>query len=96
MKAELIIHEKMILDADSLIEIRVWKVPVAVPPSEHELKYAAVYVVKNKRIIGYDNERGKGDHRHFFEGETSYKFETIEKLLADFKADVEAVRGGKI
>lgn len=96
MKAELLIHEKMILDADSLIEIRVWKVPVPVPPTKHGLKYAVVYIEKNTRIIGYDNERGKGDHRHYFAEETPYHFISVEKLLADFKVDVETVRGGKI
>lgn len=96
MTAELLIHEKLFLDADSLIEIRVWRVPKPVPPTKHGLKYSAVYIVKRKRIVGYDNERGKGDHRHFYDEETAYQFESIEKLLADFKADIEAIRGERI
>lgn len=39
--------------------------------------------------IRYDNERGKGDHRHFGEQEEDYAFTSIEKLLADFQSDVE-------
>ena len=39
--------------------------------------------------VGYDNERGKGDHKHIGELETPYKFESAEKLVADFLADVE-------
>lgn len=40
-------------------------------------------------MVGYDNERGKGDHKHIGELETPYKFESAEKLVADFLADVE-------
>ncbi|MBL0320077.1 MAG: hypothetical protein IPP74_12440 [Alphaproteobacteria bacterium] len=96
MDAKLLVHEKVILDTHSLIEIRVWHVPNPVPPSRHNLKYSMVYIVNNRRVIGYDNERGKGDHRHYEDEETSYHFESIEKLLAHFKADVEAIRGEKI
>jgi hypothetical protein len=46
------------------------------------------------REIGYDNERGKGDHKHFRDIETSYRFETVEKLIADFLSDVKTLRGG--
>jgi hypothetical protein len=46
------------------------------------------------REIGYDNERGKGDHKHFRDIETSYGFETVEKLIADFLSDVKTLRGG--
>lgn len=36
-----------------------------------------------------DNERGKGDHRHFGEQEQDYLFTSIEQLLEDFRTDVE-------
>ena len=39
--------------------------------------------------MGYDNERGKGDHKHVAEMETRYRFVSVEKLVADFLADVE-------
>jgi hypothetical protein len=39
-----------------------------------------------------DNERGKGDHRHRDDMETPYRFISLDKLLADFEADVEAFR----
>jgi len=45
--------------------------------------------------VGYDNERGKGDHRHFQGKETSYKFTTVEQLVADFWKDVRTLRGMK-
>ncbi len=63
-----------------------------VPPTTHGLKYSLVYIVEGARVIGYDNERNKGDHRHFKGKETPYRFRSIEELLADFVADVERLR----
>ncbi len=39
-------------------------------------------------VVRYDNETGKGDHRHFSTRESRYTFETPEKLIADFQADI--------
>ncbi len=70
----------------------VWRVPEPVPPTGHGLKYCLVYVVDGERIVGYDNERGKGDHRHDRASEEPYAFESVERLLADFLADVNRER----
>jgi hypothetical protein len=43
--------------------------------------------------VGYDNERGKGDHRHYGDHEEPYAFTSIEQLAADFQADVPRLRG---
>ena len=40
-------------------------------------------------LTAYDNERGKGDHKHVGEIEEEYVFESLERLLADFRRDVE-------
>lgn len=40
----------------------------------------------------YDNERGKGDHRHAGGVETNYEFTDLDTLLADFERDV--TKGG--
>lgn len=55
-----------------------------------------VYVVKGLRVVGYDNERGKGDHRHIGGAEQPYVFTTPTQLIVDFKADVDAYRKGEI
>lgn len=39
----------------------------------------------------YDNETGKGDHRHLFGAETSYQFHSPDQLIADFQADIAKV-----
>jgi len=57
----------------------IWRLPEAIPPSGHPYKYRLVFVRDGKRVVGYNNERGKGDHKHFVdEG----------KLLDDFWRDV--------
>ena len=77
----------------SIVRIRVWEVAEPVPPSEHRFKYSCFYGRPGVRMVLYDNERGKGDHRHYGGREEAYRFEGIEKLLADFMADVRRVRG---
>lgn len=44
------------------------------------------------RLIGYDNEAGKGDHRRYGTCEEPYHFTAPEQLLEDFLADVRAIR----
>jgi len=46
-------------------------------------------VVGGERVIGYDNEKGKGDHRHFRDTETGYEFVSVEQLLDDFYDDIK-------
>ncbi|WP_296432000.1 toxin-antitoxin system TumE family protein, partial [Rhizobium sp. UBA1881] len=62
----------------------------------HFLKYSLFYGLPGQRIVLYDNERGKGDHRHYGPREEAYQFVSVERLLADFRRDVEEVRGEAI
>jgi hypothetical protein len=39
-------------------------------------------------VLRYDNERGKGDHRHSTTTEEPYVFLTPDRLMSDFEADV--------
>lgn len=94
-KADLIFKERRELVGGGVMQATIWRVPSPVPPSRHNLKYSLVYVVEGKRIVGYDNERGKGDHRHYGAREEPYGFTTPERLIGDFLADVRAA-GGKI
>ena len=75
-----------------MIEWVVWRVPKPVPPSEHGFKYRAVFVVDGVRVIGFDNERGKGDHCHLNGEEQPYQFRGVEALVEDFIAAIEAWR----
>ena len=92
MAAQLITSIKNINPDGSILEVVIWKVPKPVPPTEHGYKYRAVYVVDGVRIVGFDNERGKGDHRHIDGKEAPYAFTGVDQLLEDFIATVETRR----
>jgi len=87
-KAELLHREKRSY-AGGIVEIVVWRVPEPVTPSEHPYKFRLVFVRSGKRVVGYDNERGKGDHRHFGKSEMLYRFVDEAQLLDDFWRDVK-------
>lgn len=72
-----------------VVEMTVWSVPLPVPPSGHAFKYRLVFVRAGQRLVGYDNERGKGDHKHIGGREYKYRFTDIDTLVGDFLRDVE-------
>ncbi len=90
MKADLLFSTKENYK-HGFIEMKIWRVPEPVPPSEHPYKYSLVCIVNNERVIGYDNERGKGDRKHIRGEEIKYKFVSIRTVVEDFKADIERV-----
>lgn len=75
-----------------MIEMIIWRVPEPVPPSSHAFKYRLAYVVGGKRVVGFDNERGKGDHYHVGNAERKYVFSSIEQLIEDFISEVDRWR----
>jgi Family of unknown function (DUF6516) len=89
MVARLIEYRKLILDDGAIIEIRIWRLPGATRERPHGLKYSLFYGRRGERIIGYDNEAGKGDHRHYRGTEEKYRFTTYEDLIGDFMRDVK-------
>ncbi len=95
MSAELLLHQRLEYDDGAIVEMVLWRVSPPVSPSTHGLKYRLFYGRPGVREVGYDNERGKGDHRHFQGAETAYAFSTVEQLIADFWSDVRALRGEK-
>lgn len=94
MKAQRIFHDKAVLADGSIVEMTIWQLPQASAERRHGLKYSLFYGRDGKRIVGYDNERGKGDHKHLGDKETRYRFVSVEKLVADFLADVDKANGG--
>jgi uncharacterized protein DUF6516 len=92
MKAALIFRLKHELDDGAIVEMVIWRVPHRVAGSAHHFKYRLYYGRRGRRVVGYDNERSKGDHRHVRGREFPYRFNSPEQLIADFLADVEDVR----
>ena len=93
MRATRIFYDRMDLPDGAIVEMIIWKVPKPVPGSAHGLKYSLFYGYPGQRVVAYDNERGKGDHRHINGREELYDFTTTEALIADFLADVRRLRG---
>jgi len=91
-KAILVQHDKFHVPGGGIIEIKIWRLPRPTPERPHGLKYSLFFGFRGERIVGYDNERGKGDHRHSRNREYAYSFVSIEKLLHDFRSDVELAR----
>jgi hypothetical protein len=95
MKAEVLLRERHVLAEDAFVDIVVWRIPGSLRGSTHRLKYRLALVMAGKCVLRYDNEAGKGDHRHLGDIETPYLFEDYEKLMSDFWADVEIWRRRK-
>jgi hypothetical protein len=95
-KARPLISRKVIYDDGSILQIRIWSVPSPVVASRHEYKYSLFYGRDGVRLVGYDNERGKGDHKHIRDNELAYAFTDLDRMIDDFMADVTAIREGKL
>jgi len=91
-KATLLVSSKQIQADGSLIEIVIWHVPAPVPPCDHHFKYSLVYIRDRVRVVGFDNERGKGDHAHVDGREFSFPFQDIGSLLRLFRLVVEKAK----
>ena len=87
-KAELLYRDKAVLSDGAIIEMTIWRLPEPDAERLHGLKYSLYYGRAGERIVGYDNETGKGDHRHYREREEPYAFTDVETLVADFLADL--------
>ena len=89
MKATLILKTRIIYSPNAFAELVIWTLPTAPTNSIHVYKYRLAYVVDGQCVIRYDNEVGKGDHRHHGPTETPYRYRSIKHLIADFEADIE-------
>ena len=88
MKAVLLFEKKEILPNGGIVQMCVWKLPQPVPICTHSYKYRLYYGLNGVRIVGYDNERGKGDHCHLDGKEYNYQFLSVDQLVDDFLNDV--------
>jgi hypothetical protein len=93
MRARLIFRYKA-TQGELLVEMVVWALPQCTADRPHGLKYRLHCSRAGSCVARYDNESGKGDHRHYGDGpEFPYAFETIERLLADFREDCSRLAG---
>lgn len=93
MDAALLLKERIEIAADrAFAELVIWDVPSPVRGSAHPFKYRLALVVEGTCVLRYDNEAGKGDHKHIGGREVPYSFTSPEVLLADFWTEVEPWR----
>lgn len=88
MQAVAVVRRRVVIATDAFVDVVIWRVPEPVPPSAHLFEYRLAYVVGERCVLRYDNERGKGDHRHTETEEESYSSSTPERLIKDFEADI--------
>jgi hypothetical protein len=83
-KAALVIDEKISRNDGSIIQIVVWELPIPLRNSRHRYKYRLYFGKNGKCIVRFDNEQGKGDHKHINDIESPYPFIDIPGLMRDF------------
>ncbi len=89
MGAEILLNERRILSESVFVEMVVRRLSRPQPGSAHTLKYRLALVIDGVCVLRYDNESGKGDHKHVGAEEVEYVFTTAEALLGDFWKDVD-------
>jgi hypothetical protein len=92
MKAQLVFRFRDTLGGVT-VEMVIWALPQPTVGRPHGLKYRLFRGKDGRCVVRYDNETGKGDHRHYGRREEAYRLESIEKLIADFSADCERLAG---
>lgn len=88
MKAVPLLRTRVTYSETAFAGLSIWKVPKPVAGSTHSFKYRLAYVINGICVVRYDNEAGKGDHKHFGTEQSAYDFQTPEKLVADFERDM--------
>ena len=91
MKAILIQKYREVLSDEAFYEIVLWYLPEPVPGSTHRYKYRFALIMRGECVLRYDNERGKGDHRHIEGREEALAFSDLRELLRAFRSDMERI-----
>jgi len=93
MVAKLSYQDKYIYPDGAIREIILWELPDKDDERPHGLKYRLFYGYSGQSLVRYDNERGKGDHRHEGDQEQPCRVISFEQLIEDFRADIKQARG---
>jgi hypothetical protein len=88
MSATVLARSKEVREDGTIVEIVIWELPEPLPPCRHRFRYRLFYGAAGQSRVRYDNERGKGDHRHLGAHEEAYVFVSVERLLDDFERDI--------
>ena len=95
MKARLLMNRKRVWNG-WIVQMVVWELPHAIAERPHGIKYRFYCGRDDECAVRYDNETGKGDHRHYGNTEEPYTFVSVERLIEDFTRDVERLTGWRL
>lgn len=88
MKATELLRRRIPYSETAFAELVLWRLPQPLAGSSHSYKYRLAYVVEGVCVLRYDNESGKGDHRHVKGKESRIAFESPEQLIQSFQRDI--------
>jgi len=91
-KAVLIFRKTELRPDGVKLDMVIWQLPHPTPDRPHGLKYRLWAGREGATLVRYDNERGKGDHRHTPAGECPYVWRGMVALVEDFLSDVEVIK----
>jgi Family of unknown function (DUF6516) len=89
MKAQQLVRQRIEIHGHAFAELVIWQLAQPLAGSTHAFKYRLAFVVKGTCVLRYDNEAGKGDHRHWNAQESSYRFTTPSQLMTGFFEDIQ-------
>lgn len=89
MKAELLFKTRLIVAVSCFVDIKIWRVPKPVRASSHDIKYSLALIADGICVLRYDNEVGKGDHKHVDGREIAIAYSDLQRLQDDFWKDVD-------
>lgn len=92
MPAVELMNRRIQIADNAFATIRILQVAPAILGSKHQYKYSLAYIVEGVCVMRYDNERGKGDHKHIGDREYPVLFTSIENLIASFQNDISLLR----
>ena len=94
-RAVLLQHDEVFDEQGWRLVVKIWKLPKSRTSPEGIDYSLALISPEGERVVGYDNHWPKGHHRHVLGQEGPYSYRGIDRLIADFKADVSKVRRGR-
>ena len=89
-RAMVVLREKHIDATGNIVELVVWRVAVTLHDAGG-IRYRLAFVRRDEEVpaVLYDNHSPKGHHRHVEGVEEAYQFVDLDRLIVDFRADVE-------
>jgi hypothetical protein len=92
MRARLLLRERRVIAEDRFADLVIWQLALPASGSKHTFKYRLAFMVGGVCVLRFDNETGKGDHKHVGDRQVPYRFTTLERLVTDFWDGIEAWR----